>query len=348
MAITAILNKNTGKPFSLASLEMAIPGIMSTACPWQFRPETTGGKIMFNLSRLETFVNCGFTRDPFRGVNFETADSLRIQRILSMAINGNSLVSIVGERGMGKTRAINSALASMKVKQVAVRAADKARLLISDIEQAMVLDLSDEKPKRGKEIRARQLRRILGEASMKHDIVVVIEEGHRLHGMTLRALKTLREMDWMGKTDLFSVVLVAQSDPMMKPGVSEVRLRSDTIHMNGLSTDEIRSYINETVGKVFTEDAVDKIADLPESRNFLNLQNMLVSLMINMVSTGADKVDMNDVTTAFDNAPKAMEKRPARRQKSQVQPVHGNDVLRNVLKGRQNNDKAGAGIAAAV
>jgi len=296
---------------------------------------------MFNLSRLETFVKCGFKHDPFKKVNFETSDSLRIQRILSMGIKSRALVSIVGERGMGKTRAINTALKKMKIRQVTVRSADKAKLLISDIEQAMILDLSDEKPKRGKEIRARQLRRILGEASIKNDVVVVIEEGHRLHGMTLRSLKTLREMDWMGESELFSIVLVAQSDPMMKPGVSEVRLRSDTVHMNGLATCEISGYVRSTVGEIFSDDAIDKIAELTEAKNFLNLQNMIISLMVRMVYSGTEKVEVEAVINEFDNSQMIMDKKPARKQKKQTgngTKSEGN-TLKNVLNTRQNNNE---------
>jgi len=296
---------------------------------------------MLKLSMLETFVKCGFKDDPFKkNQNFITEDSRRIKRIIAMAVKSCALISIVGERGMGKTRAINTALNNLKIKQIIVRSADKARLLISDIVQAMILDLSDEKPKRGKEIQARQLRRILGEASIKNDIVLVIEEGHRLHGMTLRSLKTLREMDWMGETELFSVVLVAQSDPMMKPGVSEVRLRSDTVHMQGLTTDEISGYTRSTVGEIFTDDAINKIAELLEARNFLNLQNMLVSLMAGMIYSSAEKVDMDAVINEFDNNAKVMKKRPAVKQKKQPEKVTepGKDTLNDFLKNRQNNN----------
>ena len=246
---------------------------------------------MYKLSRLETFVNCGFERDPFQNIDFKTGDGQRIARILSMAVSGHAMVSIVGGRGCGKTRAINTALKKMDIRQVVVRSADKSRLLISDIEQAMIFDLSDETPKRGREIRARQLRRILGEASQKQDVGVIIEEGHRLHGMTLRALKTLREMDWMGKTDLFSIILIGQSDPMHKRGVSEVRLRSDAVYMQGLTTDEIGRYINDTVGNIVADDAVNVIAALPEAANFLDLQHLLVGLMGDMLAAGKDKVD---------------------------------------------------------
>jgi type II secretory pathway predicted ATPase ExeA len=300
---------------------------------------------MFNLSRLETFVNCGFKHDPFKSVDFKTADSMRIQRILSMGIKGHSMVSIIGERGFGKTRAINAALKKLEVRQVTVRSADKAKLLISDIEQAMILDLSDEKPLRGKEIRARQLRRILGKASIKNDVVVVIEEGHRLHGMTLRALKTLREMDWLGKTDLFSVVLVAQSDPMGKPGVSEVRLRSDAVYMKGLTTSEISSYIQSTVGKKFSADAVNMIAGNPEAANFLDLQEKLVRMMGRMISIGSEQVDTEIVMEEF-NILQSVTPKPPVKPKSKVPKKpskdiveKGNDTLRSLLKDRQGDDE---------
>lgn len=254
---------------------------------------------MGNISKLETLVNLGFNRDPFKGFICKTGDSVRISRILAMAVNANAMVSIVGDRGSGKTRAILDGMKKMKVRQVFVRSADKSRLLITDIEQAMILDLSDEKPKRGKEIRARQLRRILGEASRKHEIVLVIEEGHRLHGMTLRALKTLREMDWMGETELFTIVLLGQSNPMNKAGVAEVRLRTDTIQMQGLTSKEINQYIQGTVGHIFEDEARASVSQLDEARNFLNLQNILVALMGRALAEGRDMVSAEDVAAEF-------------------------------------------------
>lgn len=298
---------------------------------------------MYNLSRLETFVNCGFKDDPFRNINFETGDSMCIQRILSMGIKSRAMISIVGERGAGKTRAVTNALNKLKARPVIVRSADKSKLLISDIEQAMILDLSDEKPKRGKEIRARQLRRILGGASIKNNIVVVIEEGHRLHNMTLRSLKTLREMDWMGETELFSIVLVGQSDPMTKPGVSEVRLRSDVIHLEGLANDEIRRYIQSTVGEIFSEAAINKIAELPEAKNFLNLQSMVVRLMGRMLSSGRENIGLETVIEEFESRQAIRDKRPARSQQKEARPETkpGNNAIKTMLKNRlTNNDVA--------
>jgi len=254
---------------------------------------------MANVSKLETLVRFGFDYNPFKEVNLKTSDSTRGQRILDLAIKGDEIVSMVGKRGSGKSRIVKAGVTKSKARQVVVRSSDKLRLLISDIERAMILDLSEETPKRGGEIRARQLRRILGEASQKEKIVLTIEEAHRLHGMTLRALKTLREMDWMGETELFAIVLIGQSDPMNKAGVSEVRLRSDTVYLQGLTVNEIENYIKKTVGRVFSSKAIKAVSLMPESENYLDLQSILLRLMGRALAEGHGEVRCGDVLKEF-------------------------------------------------
>lgn len=298
---------------------------------------------MANMSRLELFVNLGFTSDPFAATDFSTSDSVRVRRILEMAVKAHAMVSIVGHRGIGKTRAVNAALKDLGARQVTVRSADKTRVLISDIEQAMILDLSEEHPRRGREIRARQLRRVLGEASRKQPVVVVIEEGHRLHGQTLRALKTLRELDWMGESELFTVVLVGQSDPMNKAGVAEVRMRSDCIRMQGLTTSEVRKYIRETVGQVFTDKAIDEMAPMPEASNFLDLQQLLTNLMCRALMAGRDQVEPEDVRAESGKArkePTRPKKERAGKAGAQAEIQTGNEALRSVLGRRNGNDRS--------
>lgn len=281
-----------------------------------------------NISRLELLINMGFENDPFKGVVFPTLDGMRIEKILKMAVKSNAMVSIVGDRGAGKTRAVTDALKKMKISEVRVRASDKNRTLISDIEQAMIFDLSDETPKRGREIRSRQLRRILGEASTKQAVVVVIEEAHRLHGMTLRSIKTLRELDWMGETELFTCVLLGQSDPMNKAGVAEVRLRSDTVRMQGLSKKEIAGYVEKTMGTVFSDDAINAVSLLSDTENFLDLQSRLIALMASAAVAGRHTVTIDDVLDAGKNE-KTIIQTP---EKNTNHPARaGNDALKELL-----------------
>ncbi|WP_051957933.1 AAA family ATPase [Desulfobacter vibrioformis] len=294
---------------------------------------------MVKLTRNEILVNCGFKFDLFKKMNFETGDSIRVKRILSMAIQNKDMVCIVGDRGVGKSTAIDIALMKMNARQVNVQSKDKERLRIAGIEKAMVIDLSEENPKRCQEIRARQLRRILGEASAKQDVVLVIEESHRLHGNTLRALKTLREMDWMGKRELFSVVLVGQSDPMAKRGVSEVRLRSDSVVMMGLTMDEVAGYIQSTVGRMFTDEAVNMVAEHSGTSNFLDLQALVVDLMGRSLAAGLDLVDGDVVARAMDIRREAMPRKSVARATKKTpadQARSGNDILKSVLATRSD------------
>jgi len=293
-----------------------------------------------NISRLELLINMGFENDPFKGVIFPTLDGMRIEKILKMAVKSNAMISIVGDRGAGKTRAVTDALKKMKISEVRVRATDKNRTLISDIEQAMIFDLSDETPRRGREIRSRQLRRILGEASTKQAVVVVIEEAHRLHGMTLRSIKSLRELDWMGETELFACILLGQSDPMNKPGVAEVRLRADTVRMQGLSKKEIAGYVRESMGTVFTEDAIQAVSQLSGTDNFLDLQGCLVALMASAAVAGRIVVTIDDVLESgkektIISTPGKDAKHPARA---------GNDALKEMLE-RKKTDESSLRVA---
>jgi type II secretory pathway predicted ATPase ExeA len=290
---------------------------------------------MGKFSKYELFANLGFDRDPFKAIKHETADSIRLRRILKMAIKDHAMISIVGERGIGKTSAIEDALAELKLKPIMVNPAGKERILVDDIEQEMIYGISDEKPKRGKVVRSKQLRRLVGEAATKVEVVLVIEEAHRIHGQTLRSLKTLREMKWMGEKDLFTIIFVGQSDPMNKAGVAEVRLRSDSVQMQGLTSKEIEVYVNDTIGSMFSEEVVSDVALMPDARNFLNLQAILLKLISNGVSNGRDTVTREDFIEVFG---KGVSK-PVKRSKTGNAAKKGNDTLRGVMDRHKGGKK---------
>lgn len=288
------------------------------------------------LIRLETLSGCGFKRDPFKTTSFETGDGLRIKNLLAMAVDYEAMISVIGARGIGKTTAIRNALYGISKTPILIDPADRERITIGDIEKEMIMALSDEHPRAGRVLRSKQLRRILGEASSKSSIVLVIEEAHRLHGQTLRSLKTLREMDWMGKRELFSVVMVGQSDPMSKRGVSEVRLRSDSVYMQGLTQAEVGGYIQATVGKVFADDAIQRIAGLADSTNFLDLQEVLVCLMGDMLATGAEQVTQSAVDAMFSIARESVP-RVAVKQGKPASASTGNTAVKDILARRRGN-----------
>lgn len=261
------------------------------------------------MSRLEILAEFGFTKDPFKTFRMETADSLKLKRVLKMAVDSKAMMSIVASWGFGKTSALDLAFREIEAHVVRLLTPDKERVVVSDIEKGLILGLSNEMCKRTKEVRARQIRRILGEASREKPVILVLEEAHRMHGQTLRALKTFREMEWMGQSPLFTVVMVGQFDPMRKRNVDEVRLRTDTVQMRGLTDSEVREYVKNTVGKHFETDALDAVSRLGGARNFLDLQDILIVLLGKAVEYGQKKVTALEVFDMYGGGLKEVLKR---------------------------------------
>ena len=245
------------------------------------------------LSKLEVLSEFGFSRDPFEGFFMETADSLRAKRLLKMAVASRSMISIVAPWTNGKSTALDIAFQDPDLDCHVVRliTPDKERVVVSDVEKALILGLPPfEKCMRTKEVRARQIRRIIGEAAKDKPVVLILEEAHRMHPQTLKALKTFREMEYHGVRPLFTVVMVGQYDPMTKRGVDEVRLRTDTVKMKGLSPVEAKQYVMQLMGKQFEEDAAEALSRLDISRIYGELQGAIVNLLNRALQHGSKKV----------------------------------------------------------
>ncbi len=242
------------------------------------------------LSKLEVLSVFGFSRDPFKGFLMETADSLRIKRLLKMGVESRAMLSIVATYCQGKTSALDLAFRDIDCTVVRLFTPDKERVVVSDIEKALILGLSNESCKRTKEVRARQIRRIIGEAAKIKPVVLVLEEAHRMHGQTLRALKTFRELEYHGMSPLFTVLMIGQYDPMTKRGVDEVRLRTDTVKMKGLAPIEAKQYVLQTVGKNFEDDAAEALSRLEVANNYGELQEAIINLMNRALQHGSKKV----------------------------------------------------------
>jgi len=152
-------------------------------------------------------------------------------------INGvltNQMVVVPGDVGAGKSVLFQAAVDEMPtVKFIYVRNFYKERCTISSVLNAIIFDLQNaegyfENPKKDLEARSRQITRLIGTTVTDTDkpfsVSIVIEEAHRLHKNTLRALKELREAKFAGICPLFSVVLIGH------PELSElVRARKEVL-----------------------------------------------------------------------------------------------------------------------
>lgn len=256
-------------------------------------------KIMEN--GFATLAQFGYHRNPFEDVHIQTADGNTLKRLFKMATDSNAMVQMIAQYGAGKTTAIEAALEGIECATVMLKMADKERMTIADVERELIRQLSSEPVTRDRGARARQVSRIVGEAARTKPVILIIEESHVMHHSTLRAIKRVREYDWMGKRPLLSVILIGQYDKLKTANLAECHrgMRSDTYKLQGLAPSESRHYINETVGQNFEPEAIKATSDLAEARNFLDLQEALITLMQAALHNGTKMVTVLDVFSTY-------------------------------------------------
>lgn len=242
----------------------------------------------------------GLPADPWAALGHQpTADAARVALAVRAAVEARAFVGLLGPRGAGKTRALRAALAAHDgVRVVEPLRLTRERLHMGDIETALVRDLSDEPPRRSGEARSHQVRRVLGAASRSARVVLVIDDAHCLHGQTVRALKRLRELAWMGRAPLLGVVLVGQRDAAAR--VPEVGLRADALWLAGLAVPEAASAIRAVVRQAGTPplldaDALAALATDRRARNWLDLSALLDECWARIVATGTRPLGRGDV-----------------------------------------------------
>lgn len=266
--------------------------------------------INIQKERRERIVENGFVTlatydyrvNPFDQVRIRTGDGDILKRIFKMAIESNAMFSVVAPWGAGKTTAIEIASENVDAHIVKLISSDKEKIGIHDIERRLIRSLRPTEPiARDRNDRADQLRRIVGEAGNEKPVILIIEEAHCLHTTTLRALKRIREYEWRGRKNLFSIILIGQYDKLKTGNLEEIRLgiRSDTYKLKGLAPSEAILYIDETVGKKFEDEAVKAISELQIARNFLELQEALIILMSNALQNGSKRVSVYDVFSIY-------------------------------------------------
>ncbi|MEL7170400.1 MAG: AAA family ATPase [Bacteroidota bacterium] len=136
---------------------------------------------------------------------------------IEAAVMDRHMVAILGGFGSGKSELVKTTLgrlaadASRGLDLIQVVDPERDKVRISNVLNAIIYFYNDS-PRREREARAMQAIRHLGLALTvnKRRPVIVIEEAHRVHHETFRALKDLRERMFDGKAPLFSVILVGQ------------------------------------------------------------------------------------------------------------------------------------------
>ena len=236
----------------------------------------------------------GLPADPWAGFHLHTADALRTAQAIEAAAEARLFVSILGARGSGKTHAVRQALRSLReVHLIEPLRLSRERLHIGDIECAIVRELAqNERPRRSGEARSHQVRRVLGHAARNRRIVLLIDDAHALHHATLRAMKRLRELSWLGVSPLLGIALAGQAD--RAGAIPEVGLRSDRLRLGGLLPEEaaeaLRRALNRSTRTLIAPEAIAPLAASPRSRNWLDLAALVDDCLAEAAARGENRI----------------------------------------------------------
>ena len=211
---------------------------------------------------MKAYQKFGLFQDPFQGDVtkaddvFLTDETRFIAEFLYQTAKVGGMVALLGESGSGKTTIRRYSMdriqsEGQKIKIIAPRSIDKARLTTSAICDAIIQDCSAEKPRRTLEAKSRQVERILTNSSRAgYNHVLMIEEAHDLSIPTLKYLKRFWELE-DGFKKLLSIVLIGQTEMKARLDESqnwearEVIRRIEVLELKPLGTGkEVADYLD--------------------------------------------------------------------------------------------------------
>ena len=221
-------------------------------------------------------------RDPFaddvQGADdvFLSAEYQYVRETMYNTAKHGGFLAVVGESGAGKTTLRRDLInridqEGQKIVIVQPKIIDKGRLTAGLICEAIVRDLSQQKPRQTLEGKARQVEEILiGSCRTGNSHVLLIEEAQDLPVSTLKYLKRFWEME-DGFKKLLAIILVGQLelkaklDERQNYAAREVIRRCEIVELPPLD-DHLEEYLTmkfKRIGKsardIFEKDAFDAI-----------------------------------------------------------------------------------------
>lgn len=189
-----------------------------------------------------------------------TANYVAAETFISKQIERHGICVLLGDKGSGKTYIKTKVVGAMaqnvgKYKVVEVGVMNENAKTITQIMSAMITDISGETPKQDVEARRKQLRRILGTAASGYEVILAIDEAQDLHKSTLRGLKKIHELAYGTQDKLFTIILFAHPEIVVKISDDELRPRFKRFKMQPLTAEEKAKFVPDTT--IFEKDALN-------------------------------------------------------------------------------------------
>ncbi len=172
---------------------------------------TEGARKQFKLFRHP------FIDDILKDSDIFMSDEHRyIEAAMLDAARHGGFLAVIGEVGSGKSVMRRKVIEQLKrdadVLVIYPQIIDKQRVTASSICDAIIMDISNEKPKMKLEAKSRQVQRLLVDRSKNgYRHVLIIEEAHDLSIPVLKYLKRFHELE-DGYKKLLGIIMVAQPE----------------------------------------------------------------------------------------------------------------------------------------
>ncbi|WP_084609841.1 ExeA family protein [Sedimenticola selenatireducens] len=148
---------------------------------------------------------------------FLAPDQRYIREYMFNTARHGGFLAVVGESGAGKSVLRRDLIDRIyreghEITPILPRIIDKARLTAGAVCDAIIEDISQERPRRSLEAKGRQIEQLLtGSSRSGSSHVLIIEEAHDLTVHTLKYLKRFWELE-DGFRRLLSIILIGQSE----------------------------------------------------------------------------------------------------------------------------------------
>ena len=148
---------------------------------------------------------------------FLSAEQRYIRESMYTTAKHGGFLAVIGESGSGKTTLRRDLLdriqrEGLPITVIMPRIIDKTRLTAGSICEAIIRDISQQRPRQSLEAKARQVEEILtGSSRAGNSHVLMIEEAHDLTVQTLKYLKRFWELE-DGFKKLLSIILIGQPE----------------------------------------------------------------------------------------------------------------------------------------
>jgi type II secretory pathway predicted ATPase ExeA len=178
---------------------------------WEVEMISEDTKRYFKLFRNPFIADVEKSVDIFR-----SEEHRYIEAAMLDAAKHGGFLAVVGEVGSGKTTIRREVMEQLKkesnVMVIFPQIIDKGRITAASICDAIILDLSEERPKMKLEQKTRQVQRLLTDRSKSgYQACLIIEEAHDLTTQTLKYLKRFYELE-DGYKKLLGIILIGQTE----------------------------------------------------------------------------------------------------------------------------------------